>query len=66
MQHFHEDTFHSLLIQGVGTGFSGSVAISDLSFTKKADDPVLTPQDPTVLADFATGIEGWAGEAGYC
>lgn len=59
------DTFHSLLIQGVGTGFSGSVAISELSFVKKAEDPVLTPQDPTVLADFATGIEGWAGEAGY-
>ncbi|MDE5864380.1 MAG: fibronectin type III domain-containing protein [Lachnospiraceae bacterium] len=59
-------TFQSVLIQCVGTLFTGKATISDLSITKpEAEDVFLTPQDPTVVADFETGIDGWAGEAGY-
>lgn len=59
-------TFQSVLIQCVGTLFTGKATISNLSIAKpEAGDVVLTPQDPTVVADFATGIEGWAGEPGW-
>lgn len=58
-------TFGSVLIQGVGTGFAGAVTFSDISIVNPAAAVELTPQDPTVVADFATDIEGWVSEAGW-
>ncbi|MCM1498416.1 MAG: hypothetical protein NC124_08105, partial [Clostridium sp.] len=58
------EKFHSVLIRGVGLTFVGKVALSDISITKSGD-VVLTPQDPTVVATFDEGIEGWAGEPGW-
>ncbi len=59
------DKFQSLLVRGVGTGFSGSVKIQGLTITRAEGEPVLTPQEATVIGNFAEGIDGWAAEAGY-
>ena len=60
------DTFQSVLIQGVGTGFQGKVTISELKITApEGGGTVLTPKTPTVAADFETGIEHWNGESGW-
>ena len=59
------DKFQSLLVRGVGTGFSGSVTIQGLTVTRAEGEPVLTPQDPTIIGNFAEGIDGWTSEAGY-
>ncbi len=56
--------FASVLIQGVGTGFTGKVSFSDVTITKPSVVE-LTPQEATVVADFAEGIGDWAGEAGW-
>ncbi len=56
--------FASVLIQGVGTGFAGTVSFSDVTITKPSVVE-LTPQEATVIADFAEGIGDWAGEAGW-
>ncbi|MDD7176457.1 MAG: glycosyl hydrolase [Lachnospiraceae bacterium] len=60
------NTFQSVLIQGVGTGFQGKVTISDMEITAPENDtPVLEPTEPRTVADFATSIDGWAGVAGW-
>ena len=60
------DTFASVLIQGVGTGFKGKVTISDIKITLPENEaPDLKPTAPTVVAKFDENIAGWAGEAGW-
>lgn len=59
------DKFQSLLVRGVGTGFTGSVTIQALTLSRAEGEPVLTPQEPAVIGNFAEGIEGWTAEAGY-
>lgn len=56
--------FQSLVLRGVGTGFAGAVTFSDISLTRE-EKAELTPQEAKVVADFATGIDGWKAEAGW-
>lgn len=59
------DNFYSMLIRGVGTKFSGDVTVSDISISEPDNVTELIPQEPTVVADFETGIDGWAGDNGW-
>lgn len=60
------DTFQSVLIQGVGTGFKGKVTISDMKITApESEAPALEPTESTVVATFNEDITGWAAEAGW-
>lgn len=46
--------------------YSGDIVIANARLVEPEDDQrELTPMDPTVVADFASGIEGWAGDAGW-
>lgn len=58
--------FASLLMQGVGTNFTGKVTFSDMSIVKE-EEPVLTPTDPTVVGAFDTeaDMDNWTSEAGW-
>lgn len=57
--------FASVLLQGVGTGFTGKVTFSNLSITKEEEDVILTPTEPTVIGSFDSDITNWVGETGY-
>lgn len=60
------DTFQSVLIQGVGTGFKGKVTISDMEINApESEAPALVPTAPTVVATFDQSIDNWAAEAGW-
>lgn len=59
------DVFHSLLIQGVGTGFTGKLTISNIKIEVPQEEQPLEPTEPTVVASFDENITGWAGESGW-
>lgn len=50
---------------GSSSDFAGDIYVTNVEFENAEKEIVLTPQDPTVVADFATDIDGWASEAGW-
>lgn len=50
---------------GANTDFAGDIYITNVQFTDGEEPQELEKQEPSVIADFATGIDGWAGEAGW-
>ncbi|MDO4491413.1 MAG: glycosyl hydrolase [Lachnospiraceae bacterium] len=62
------DVVSAVTVQFAGyqCDYSGEIAIANAALTVAEDDtPEIEEKDPSVVATFDEGIEGWAGEAGW-
>lgn len=50
---------------GANTDFTGDIYVTNVQFTDGEEPQELEKQEPSLIADFAAGIDGWAGEAGW-
>lgn len=50
---------------GANTDFAGDIYVTNVQFTDGEEPQELEKQEPSLIADFAENIDGWAGEAGW-